>query len=380
LVTLQKMFQNCQIRSFSELPEEPLKILDLLKQIPEYNLAITDLLTETLQLRIPSCYPALFVGQGYDVSKDSATHVSPFQFSGRLNASPVGLIPEEISCTLTEDREIIFRFFYSLEEYVLDRMKDLSIKYVTVPKNSHPLATDHKTGYNIIKPNQEPTKTTTAKAMIEYRAFQLSLCGREDSTMEFKPQFWETLSSLKDLDFKNQETVDSWKEFFNYWGTHVIQSGFGGGSIQANFRGKMLSNIFKSLKQDSVLPSDEYETSKVFQWITGDGLDFLTTNEDSKAEFLQGFDVDTSFQGGDMKFQQTDLTKLSHHKVAEVREEWIHSLPLNPVILETNLVLVPLSYFVRQKSEGVATKVDVALHYFYSDFMATQGKSSCMIL
>jgi len=36
---------------------------------------------------------------------------------------------------------------------------------------------------------------------------------------------------------------------------------------------------------------------------------------------------------------------------------------------------------VREKSEGIATKIDVALHYFYSDFMVTHGKqSSCTIL
>jgi len=67
--------------------------------------------------------------------------------------------------------------------------------------------------------------------------------------------------------------------------------------------------------------------------------------------------------------------------VANIREDWKESLVLNPVVLETSVVLVPISHYIREKSEGIATKVDVALHYFYSDFMVSQGKpSSCTLL
>jgi hypothetical protein len=383
LQTLQQIFQKFQIRNFSELPDNPFKILSILKQIPHHNPVVADLLKETLQLRVPSCYPALFIGQGYDVSKDQITQVSPFQFSGGLKTSPVGLIPEEIGCKLTDDREIIFKFYSSNEDYIMDRFKDLNIKHASFPSDSPPAAVaNQRTGYNIIKPNQEPSKSTTSTANIEYRLFQLSL-GRGEE-IEFKPQFWETVLSLPDLDIRQEDTVDAWQEFFKYWGTHIVKSAYGGGCIQVNFRGSILSRIFKSLKQDAVLPSDEFETSKVFQWITGDGLNLAATptSPGAKSGFLQqGYDVDMIFHGGDMKFKQLDLTKLGWSDVDVCREEWIQSLPLNPVMLETNLALVPISFFVREKSEGLATKMDIAFHHFYAKFVALQGKqAACAIL
>lgn len=269
LLVIQQVMQRCKIRTFSDLPEDPMNIFQLLKNIPQHNPAIADLLIETLQLKVPSCYAALYIGQGYDVSKDAVTHVSPFQLSGALKTSPVGLIPNEIGCKLTEDREIIFKFFCTLEEYALDRFKDLAIKHVTFPKSGPPvtLTANQKIGYNIVKPNQEPTKTTTATSNVEYRAFQLSLSRGEE--IEFKQQFWDTISSLPELNIKDPETVDCWSEFFKYWGTHIVKAAHAGGSIQVTFRGKILSKIFKSIYQKSEILTDELETSRVFQWLTG---------------------------------------------------------------------------------------------------------------
>jgi len=382
LETLLQLFQKLKIKNFAELPDSPQKILSVLKQIPQHNPVVADLLTETLQLRVPSCYPALYIGQGFDVSKDQVTQVSPFLFSGGLKTSPVGLIPEEIGCKLIDDREIVFKFYTSNEDYILDRFKDLSIKNVSLSSNHPPVViANQRIGYNVIKSNQEPTKSTTATALIEYRVFQLSL-GRSDE-IEFKPQFWEIVTTLPDLDTRQQCTVDAWQEFFKYWGTHVVKSAYGGGFAQVNFRGQILSRIYKSLKQDAALPSDEFETSKVFQWITGDGLNLAATpsSPKSKSGFLQGYDVDMAFHGGDLKFKSADLTKMPLEEGDLLREEWFQSLPLNPIMLESNLALVPLSYYVREKSEGLAIKMDIAFHHFYANFMAFQGKqSSCVIL
>lgn len=389
LFIVQQIFQTKKICQFEDIPEDPVKILSLVRQMPS-NLAVKDLLMETLQLKVPACYPALFIGQGFDISKDTTTNVSPFLFSSGLKTSPVGLIPNEFECKIRDDREICFKFFYTVEDYVSERLKDMNLRYSISPNSLSAMAaataassaTGHQRwGYNLIKKNQEPSKSTIATAIIDYRVFQLTLHPQPE--IEFKPQFWDAVVDIPDLDIKDIKSVSAWKEFFGYWGTHVVKSAFGGGSVEITFKGNILTKIFNSMKKDFILSSDEYETSRVFQWITGDGLDFVAScGKEVKNDFLQGYGVEAHFHGGDIKFQQVDLTKLeSKEVVGDIREEWKDSLVCNPTMLDTNLVLVPLSYYVRQKSEGIATKIDIALHYFYSDFMVTQGKqSSCSIL
>ncbi|CAL8089890.1 unnamed protein product [Orchesella dallaii] len=384
LYTVQQIFQTKKVKKFEDIPEAPVDVLRLVRQMPS-NLAVKDLLIDTLQLKVPSCPQALFIGQGFDLCKDTTTGVSPFVFNSGLKTTPVGLVPNEFECKIRDDREICFKFFYSVEDYILERLKDLNLRYSISP-NSLPALTSSSTsqqhwGYNIIKKNQEPTNTTVATAAIEYRVFQITL--PQNSEVQFKPQFWDAVTEMPDMDIKDPSCVSAWKDFFGYWGTHVTKSAFGGGSVEVTFRGpSVLNKVFGSLKKEFILPSDEYETTRVFQWITGDGLDFVAYGKDLKNDFLHGYDVQAHFRGGDIRFQQVDLTKVdSKEMVANIREDWKESLVLNPVMLETSLVLVPISHYIREQSEDIATKVDVALHYFYSDFMVSQGKpSSCTLL
>lgn len=387
LFTVQQIFQTKKVCNFTDIPEDPVKVLNLVRQMPS-NLAVKDLLIHTLQLNVPACYPALYIGQGFDLSKDTTTNVSPFQLTTGLKTSPVGLIPNEYECKIRDDREICFKFFDEMEEYVSERLKDMNLRY-SVSQNSlsalsaaaTSYATGQRWGYNLVRKNHEPTKTTLATAVVEYRIFQITL--HQQPELQFKPHFWEAVTDIPDLDINDPSSLEKWRVFFGYWGTHVVKQAFGGGSVEITFRGSILSKIYKSMKKDSILPSDEYDTTRVFQWITGDGLDFVAScGKDIKNDFLQGHDVEAHFHGGDIKYQQVDLTKLgTKEEVANIREDWKESLENNPVMLETNLVLVPLSHFIRSKSEGIATKIDVALHYFYSDFMVHQGKgSSCTIL
>jgi len=377
LVTLQQLLNSKGLKTFDALPADPIRVLELLHALPSHDPATADLFTETLQVRIPSCYAAQYIGQGYDVSKDQGTRVTPFEFSGLQKTSAVGLLPEEVSCRITDDREIIFKFYEAFDDYVMDRFEDLGLAHVTLPKHSNlsPSGTSPRRGYNVINPNDP--KTSSATATIEYRLFQLFSSSLEE--VPFKTKFWKDLTSLRELDVRDPETLEGWEEFFSYWGTHVVKSAYGGGAIDVNFRGKVLHRIWKGLKERKMERVDEFETTRVFQWITGDGLDLDFNSNKNDGEFLRGFDVDSKFTGGDIRFQQQDLTKLSPNSVAGVRNGWIQTLPLAPVILESNLGLVATSYFVRMKSEELATKMDNAFFYFYKGFMVAKGKG-CTIL
>jgi len=374
LLATQKVLQAHNIKSFDELAElNPLKIQALLKDVPQ-NPATLDLLQETLQIQVPTCYAATGIGQSYDVRKDEWMNVFPFNFK-TFKTSPAGKIPQTIECKEVDDRAIVFKFYGSQTDYIVDRLKDLHMKHSVADLSDSLTPTE---GYNIVKMDQEPTKATVFTALVEYRNYRLTLVRNEE--IAFKPQFWEALLSLPEINELDETNVRMWKEFFDYWGTHVVKSAFIGGKIRLTFRGQLLQKLFDSFRKECVLPSDEYETSRIFQWVTGDGFD-LITNGNSK-NFLKGYeeDVEAILVGGPEEFHHSDMTKLAPETVGTVRREWIVGLQSNPVVLSGSMVLAPLSYYVREKCVNSARKMDTAFHYFYTHFLDEQKHSSCNLL
>ncbi len=73
------------------------------------------------------------------------------------------------------------------------------------------------------------------------------------------------------------------------------------------------------------------------------------------------------FRGGSMKYHKSDLSTLDPDEAAATLENWRTSLATEPIMLDTKLKLMPLSYHVRKKNSSVATEMEVACRALFDN-------------
>ncbi len=237
LKIVQNIFQVRNIREFNELPRTSEDVIRFLKEIPQ-NEAILTLLEKALGIVVPELNIAYLVGQGYDVLKDHPAQ-SPFHFVA-YKPSPLGYkLPVGIKCELVTETEDICVFNESRLDYTSRRLTDLNLP----PTEVSLLSSSVKAGYNVMqqmKANNNNEFTTVR----EHRIFQLTL---EDPPLA--PVFIKELEQLPK--FSDQTHIKQmWKAFFDRYGTHVVTSAFGGGSIETYIHENQVKTLLDSVGGD----------------------------------------------------------------------------------------------------------------------------------
>ncbi len=351
---LQRALNLRNIRHKTDVPRTTLEIVDLLKSLKQ-NDAVSFLLQSAFGLSPPTLKEQLLTGHSYNLLEDKPLTISPFKF-GALKISDSGYkFPNVMSCEIQHETKGILRMFGSREEYVKDRLQSLGEDPTAVPA-------DNFTGvvrpgcnvysFSVTRPPGE-VDTFTLSAVREHRTFELLLNDKPELT----PEFSRVVQALPQFNTSDRDSVDAWKSFFATYGTHVVKSTHGGGSIeiQVTARGDMgaLTEIAESMFQLIQFAEDLTATH-------------LSYSNDTSRNATGVPNHVLKFKGGNVKYHATDLTSMGLGAAAELLEKWRESVDLSPAILTSDMRLLPISQVAKKLGRNISSEIERAARLLFN--------------
>jgi len=324
LPELQTFFNMKYITNISQLPTEPERVVELLSQL-RHNEAISFLLQDAFNLTSPPFPHDIVVGQGYDIFNDSyLSHSSPI-IIGDFTHSEIGYkLPANLILTELSETTNIRETFENKAQYIGKLLKDWDIVGKIPPAQFNGSI---RPGFNL-KPEKN-THTLNFSFTHTLRTFELSL----PSHFTLSPSFIQAVQKLPPLNQHNATSIFAWKQFFSDYGTHIVQSVYGGGFIEGRLN----------------LPKNA--TPEEMEW----GLKYLDDlqfriNRNRSERILSRF----FFHGGnyvqeDDEGGSRDLSELRLVDAAERLRSWKLSVKFNPIILQDGMKLIPMSRIVRRE-------------------------------
>ncbi len=354
LLCMQRVFERKKIYTMEDLPKTENDILSLMKEIPT-NYAVPALLEQALGIKVPKLNISLVTGHCYNIIQDCTLPVSIFKLETNYTLSPIGyLIPSEIKCELNSETLDICKFISSRAEYIRSRLKDLNISAnIHVDASVFDSEVRSGAGYNYINKNTGLNTHTKFNMLREYRKFRLTLAKNTDLSEEF-------ISAVKDLPKftgDESESVNKFKVFFQRFGTHVVTSCFGGGAIQITGSAETENTLKSEQDRRAFIAQLRIDFTKKF----GVHTDSTYTNDyqNQSTTHLSNLKYSLNFKGGDWPYHHQNLTDSSDGAPDHV-EKWNQSLTLNPMMLDTNMNLTPLSWYVQKYYPDTAKEIDRA--------------------
>jgi hypothetical protein len=366
LVYLQKALNVRGIQNITQIPKTTLSIVNLFSTL-KINSLIEILLEKGLSLKAPPFKDEFLVGKSYNVLMDvPLTSVSSLEEGELKSPSTIGYVfPTTLSCQASPSERDRFKIFSNRKAYLEYRKNILGVDE-RIKEEAFVGAIS--VGFNIISDNGNllgQNQQVTFSALREYRIFQLRLNDDVKVTSTFR----EALHNLKPFNETNYENVQQWKAFFLQYGTHIIHSVHGGGSIE--------------IKATSNYSSYQNVSKRIFDFV-----DFAEKIELSRSEGqtsgemnLNGIEHSLTFRGGDPSYKTTDLTKMSVQEASSLLNNWKKSLRLRPEVLWSSVTLRPLSQIVNKGigqdasskiAEGAKRFLDGTLEYTPSKILLAE--------
>ncbi|CAF4008167.1 unnamed protein product [Rotaria sp. Silwood1] len=355
LLCVQRVFERKKIYTMENLPQTEKDIVSLMKEIPA-NDVIPQLLEQAMGIKVPKLNISPVTGQCYNIINDCTVPITIFKLETNYTLSPIGyLIPSDIKCELNPEIKDICEFVSSNAEYIESRLKDLNV-VGNINAHDHVFHVSARVGggYNVISTNVECNKFTKFTALREYRQFRLTLVNDVDLSTEFTA----AVDNLPNFALEELESVKKFNAFFQRFGTHVVTSCFGGGAIEITASVET-TKTFKSIEDMRGFAS---QLRAVFGNVFGLGIDSSYTGgyqRESRTN-LSNISYTIALKGGDMAYHIRNLAQLSSDKASEHIQKWVQSLSVQPLMLNTNMHLVPLSYYVRKYNPNAAQEIDLA--------------------
>ncbi|CAL8139042.1 unnamed protein product [Orchesella dallaii] len=296
-------------------------------------------------------------GFGYHLFNDTPLPTSPFKQGNSLQSDIGFMIPDFISVNLNRNSSTNIYIFDSQKEYIEHRLTNLGLK----GKLLQPMFNGElKPGHNI-KNISFRNDSCTLRFTRDLKLFQFILNDGRDFTNEFL----ETVYQLPLYTEDDSESVEEWHQFFNLYGTHVVHSIYGGGSIQIELHSDTPCNTeIGHALLDMIYLTEE--------------MPFLVEGQDNgsiKRLFKDGIFYSLTFLGGDSQFSVRNSTEISVDNAAILLSRWEESLRTNPVTLPAlEMKLIPLSQVVEGLGQGVSSEIHRAANlHFKSSIKQLKG-------
>ncbi|CAL8123444.1 unnamed protein product [Orchesella dallaii] len=348
---LQKSLNIRNVNTKEDIPKTTTSILELLTAI-KHDEATRTLLDKALNIRPPAFPLNPIGGYSYNVFQDTFLPTSPFK-QGDLQQSDIGfMIPKILTCKLEPSSAQNFFVFDDQEQYVQHRLKNLGIEGKIARESFKGTI---KPGHNI-KSISFKNDSCTLSATREFRNFEFILNDRLDYTTEFV----KTVKSLPVFNQEDHETVEKWTAFFHEYGTHVVHSVHGGGSIQIELHsdtpfneemGRALFDLIKFAEDMSFLVADESNNG---------------TGGSNRTVFKEGIQHSLTFLGGDPEFHTNDFTKMPIEDASKLLTKWKKSLKFNPAVLTTEMRLKPISQVVKKIGQNYSSEIERATSLLFN--------------
>lgn len=331
---LQRALFHKNIQTQAQLPQTRAAILKFFEDIP-LNPASSALLQNSFNLSLPVLSTELLVGCGYDLINDDVLPTPVFTVSNVTPSEINFQIPSSFKVELYNRMENVFFILPSRDSYVDERLKNLGLEEDTFPPEIISHSGKLKDGYNIMQTNDEENELSLSdapklSAVLEYHMFHMKLSAAE---VEISEEFASTVESLTALDTSDFASFSQWDTFFKKYGTHVVTSAFGGGRVTIEVTLDPSSPSLPPTKTEQYTKLTE-SMAQIVQKLA----DNLIGKEISSLNYA---DVThkVTFSGGDPTY--ASLLDIDH---------WRDSVHYNPIMLSSDLKLLPISELVRQAS------------------------------
>ncbi|CAM4842294.1 unnamed protein product [Rotaria magnacalcarata] len=355
LQCIQTVFTKKGIKKLAELPKTENDIIMLMKEIPT-NSIVPQLFQQALGIKVPKLGISLAVGQCYNIINDCTTPVSIFKFADSYTLSPIGyLIPSEIKCDMHSETKDVCQFVNSYNDYINCRLKDLNvIGQIRSEASAFNIDAGGSTGYNVITKNAAHDVRTKFTSLREYRQFRLTLAN----DIALDSDFESVVRDLPRFDLNDHTFVTKFQAFFQRYGTHVVISCFGGGSIEIEATVQTSGNLRSVDDLQKFTFQMKAGLTKIFE--TNVDSTYTDTHQSHSQANLTNITYSAYFKGGDIRHHVQNLANISSTDASRRISQWIESLTIQPLMLKTNMQLVPLSYYAEKINKNAAQNIELA--------------------
>ncbi len=341
LIFTQRAFQSLNISSMNQVPKGTKAIIELLQKL-QLNPGMLALVLETFQIAIPEMPFEQLIGYGYDVFEDGVIPTTPFDFGEVHFSKELGcMVPVSLSVERLNEEVDVLNFYNNEAEYAVRRLEQLNVHH----KVDYSLFKgEFLPGENVISSWHPALGLLTATASREFQNVKLILNSDAKLSMRFK----EDLELLPPYDLHEMKSVKEWMGIFRNYGTHVVHSVFGGGSIDtvASVRNKELIDSF-TREPEKV----KRAIQRLPQYTNFSGGNIISENR---------IDFKMSLTGGDYTFQFLNLLTMDRVNGSEAYKDWQDSLIVSPIMLNSKLRLIPLFEIVRPFNDSLGLVMERA--------------------
>lgn len=346
---MQRTLFQKNIVDLTLLPRTTEELLKFFEDVP-INPASLELLASAFNLTVPILSGKLLAGHGYDLVNDVGLPGTPFLLE---KTGPSGIdfqIPAGFTVTMLNRMETLFYPLTSTDDYLKARLAHLGLQD-SFPTTIFSPILKLKEGYNLLEQDaasEHLTKSGDLSAVLEYHMFQLHL----DLNATIFSEFSSAIESLSPLNRSDLASFRLWDGFFKKYGTHTVQSAFGGGRIRVTVK---LNETTTTTKQHQFSHLTE-GMSQILQSLA----DSLVGKMAPILALPAGISFELVFEGGDPKFGS----------ISEI-DDWKDSVHYNPIMLGSDLNLVATSEIVSRFStqDKVQLIEDAASTLFNASFV-----------
>ena len=279
-------------------------------------------------------------GQGYDIITDTSVAAEIMKFD-TVNEEKFGFkIPGCAQISKVNQTQECQMKFKSHESYIQSRLKNLGLSFYLASTLAKIIEPKIEVGTRS-KNNSSVTSTDTTKtSLIEYRMVKISIGSFECDGIKFTDDFSSAVEKLPDRYINDDDPQENsnkakFEHFFKHFGQHVVTSAFVGGSVEVTVR------------SGSSETSEENEKSRgAFAGINIPGVGGFEAGGKSQPSSNSAKNATTHIEKTVWHGGRSDLHSKSTLMSEEKLQMWKVSLAKDPVLLTTEMRLMPISKVV----------------------------------
>ncbi len=341
LGSLQRTFYLNRISTYDDLPTTSEDNFKFFKQLQRHP-AVLHIVRSAFNLTAPKFDPAnyMFVGYGYDVMGDVSLPSTPLLESGFesnaddwvLTDARLLMPPRMYKCEPRAEVRTEFRMFETKEDYFRNRLDSVLgpgrgnlLEAIQNPK----LVVHAKPGHNILTSDSESgmSRFLELSTVVEYQTFSLAL---NHDTIQLNTDFLDSVAGLADFNSSDRNIVSAWQQFFEKYGTHIVDSSLGGGYIEVVVKRA-------NSRAENETDDDPLETHRILTQAASKIVDFvagLMVGRETRLDLDAGeVEYNIRFGGGSSKYK---VHNLSDSDVRTKLGNWKESLAYEPTLLTQN--------------------------------------------
>jgi GTP-binding protein EngB required for normal cell division len=320
LQIVQSTFHKKKILGEDDIPKTRNGILNLLAELP-LNLPVVSVL-EKMGIVAPTLPNSLGIGYFYNIFTDSMTSNSPFKLDD-ISCSEIGykLLTGVRAQAIQEVVQLVMEYDKT-NSYLHERLTALNVDGAMQREN---FTAETRTGHNILTPN-----TNRITGIREDRVFRISIRKK----IPVSDNFMEEVYRLPNYEDGDKISRAVWRLFFQKYGTHVVDSVYGGGSIE----------VIATKKIPGKTSLAEHE--KVIRLVREILKNLGTINKVSVDDVSEDWKFDIHFKGGDPHLSPHSLATIFSKAGVDFIRVWKESLPFHPIMLQSEIMLESLPYYV----------------------------------